>query len=57
MGVFRKGETVDFVLRWGYGLSEFSGPHPMWGVCVYSFSFFCGILSAQCSHFFVFVGG
>ena len=34
VGVFRKGERVDFVLRWGYGLSEFSGPHTMWGVCV-----------------------
>ena len=33
VGVFRKGERVDFVLRWGYGLSEFSGPHTVWGVC------------------------
>ena len=36
VGVFRKGERVDFVLRWGYGLSEFSGPHTMWGVCVHA---------------------
>ena len=34
VGVFRKGERVDFVLRWGYGLSEFSGPHTMWAACV-----------------------